>query len=760
MQKIAQKYFKVDPWKIIEKGYDKSKNEVAESIFSIGNEYMGIRGFFEEEISINNRLIGSYFNGIHEYSDEDQGANYKGIIKRTHFMINSVNWLYTKIVCNGQTLDLAHSKFTNFERILDLKSGLLTRSFTWELEDHKQLEVTFKRFVSMTDEKYGYQSIEFVPLNFSGDIEVELGLDFSNLHWNYYNLWEILETDLKVNKIIAKTKTNQLVGSIFKVKSHNIINQKPYKEEKHIGTIYKLGLIKGETTLIEKTVLNIVDKKQADNFSDISKQLSEDIKTSKQFREALEDNQKYFDEFWHKTDITIDGDIENQQGIRYCLFQLEQTYHGMDETNNIGAKGLTGESYSGHAFWDTETYCFPFYLFNNQKAAHHLLMFRYHTLEQAKLRAIDLDCRGACYPIATLNGHEGSSLWQHASLQPQPSTAVAYAIWHYVKITNDLDFLANYGLEMLIEISRYLASRGDFNSDRTKFGFFGVMGPDEFQLMVSHDMYTNYLGKTTIDYTLEALELIKKENNDLYNKVINKVNLEQNEVELFREISEKMHIIYDKDSKIYEQHQGYFDLPHVDISTIPVEDFPLYHNWSYDRIYRNDMIKQPAVLMAMFLYNQSFTLEEKKANYLYYEPRTIHESSLSPSIHSILAAEIGLMDEALEFFKFATRMDLDDYNRNTREGLHTTSIAASWVNIVYGFGGLRSDGKILKLAPKLPSSWNGYSFKINYQGVLIEVIVNRAYIDLFLDKKLEESILLFDQEIKLVKGLNRFKNNQ
>jgi maltose phosphorylase len=190
-------------------------------------------------------------------------------------------------------------------------------------------------------------------------------------------------------------------------------------------------------------------------------------------------------------------------------------------------------------------------------------------------------------------------------------------------------------------------------------------------------------------------------------------------------MAQEMYIPLDQATGIYEQHDGFFDLPHIDVDDIPITDFPLYHNWSYDRIYRNDMIKQPDVLMFMFLYNQEFTNEAKRANYEYYEPRCIHESSLSPSIHSIFASELGKHDEAFEFFQFATRMDLDNYNRNTREGLHTTSIAAAWMNIVYGFGGMRSDGSILQLNPTLPSRWKSYSFRILYHGAVIELKIER-----------------------------------
>jgi maltose phosphorylase len=437
--------------------------------------------------------------------------------------------------------------------------------------------------------------------------------------------------------------------------------------------------------------------------------------STKRYEEVLNCNRAYWENFWANSDITIDGDAETQQGIRFCIFQMQQTYRGAINGANIGAKGLTGEAYNGNAFWDTETYCLPFYLFSNPNAARALIDYRYKTLPQALARAKELDCDGACYPIATIDGTESCTLWQHASLQFQPTTAVAYAIWHYFNVTRDKIFLQNEGTELLIQICRFLASRGQWSA-KGKFGYYAVMGPDEFQMMVNNNAYTNYMAKRTFEFTLQVLDGMD----------LSALGCSRDELGKWRHMASEMFIPYDSETKLYEQHEGFFNLPHIDVDSIPVEDFPLYHHWSYDRIYRNDMIKQPDVLMFMFLFSQSFSMEEKQANYDYYEPRCIHESSLSPSVHSILASELGRHQEAFDFFHFATRIDLDNYNRNTHEGIHTTSIAAAWMNIVYGFGGMRSDGEMLSFKPSIPAHWNGYSFQAVYRCSVIRVAVSQG----------------------------------
>ena len=738
MPKVSKMYLEVDPFKIIEKGFNKERAQVSESIFSLGNEYSGIRGFFDEGYS-GDSLKGSYFNGIYEYALSDTPNAYKGIIKRTHFTINSVNWVKCKIKVDDEVLDLNKSSFSNFYRELDMKSGLYTRTFTWTTKKGN-INLTFYRLMNMTN---CHECIQKIIFESDKDLTLDLtlSLDSNVLHWNsdcYYKRDREFN-DSNIYGLSVKTlTTKQSLVSVMKVDkeatSFNLL-------DKEIEVNYKINLKANELNEITRYVINLVDKESDEFIDSLINKAKEEIDTlyNKGFKNSLNENKEFFNKIWEESDIEIKGDDKNQQGIRYCIYQLAQTYHGYSKDNNIGAKGLTGEAYSGHAFWDSETYCLPYYLFSNKEASKNLLMFRYNTLNEAKERATQLDCVGACFPIATRNGKEGCNLWQHASLQLQPSTAVAYAIFHYMNLYNDEDFMQKYGLEMLVEISKFLLSRGQYNQTKTKFSYYGVMGPDEFQMMVNHNTYTNYLAKKTFDYLLSLINENKYDlsNLDINEELINKI----------KDASEKMVILYDKETKLYEQHDGFFDLPHIDINSIPEEEFPLYSHWTYDRIYRNDMIKQPDVLMFMFLYPQDFTLEEKRVNYEYYEPRCIHESSLSPSIHSIFACELNKLDEAKKFFEFATRLDLDDYNCNTKEGIHTTSIAAAWMNIVYGFGGLRSDREVLSINPIIIDEWDSYSFKLKYKDTKIKIEVNKSKVIITTDKKVKLRIYNKDYEI-------------
>jgi len=757
MAKQADIYYKIHPFQIIEEGFDADYAEVSESIFSIANEYMGVRGYFEEGYS-KDRLVGSYFNGIYE-NKQQGGEGYKGIVHITEYMVNAVDWLYVRISADGEKLDLAVSKVEGFTRILDMKTGLLTRSFVWVLNSGKKIEITFKRLVNMKDVMLGAQQIAFASKDYEGELEVEIGLDFSNPHLSDGgNRWQIKEDSSVEGEIsmAARTQTTDfLVYSTCKYKASGFekvedLADKASDEKKVVRNLV-LSMKPGTEGVIERIVCNQAYGSYHEQVSEAErqKQVKNALTEVNNFAKLLADNTEWWSHVWESADIVIDGDEHNQQGIRFCIFQLFQTFHGALKGANIGAKGLTGEAYNGNAFWDTETYCLPFYLFQNKEAAKNLLYFRYATLEEAKNRAADLDCKGAFYPIATISGKECCNLWQHASLQLQASTAVAYGIWIYEKLTGDKEFLAQAGLEMLIEISRMLATRGAFNGDHTRYGYYCVMGPDEFQMMVNHNCYTNYMGKFTLDYTLKVMAQMEESDPESLKAVLNKVDFKPEEKDLFKDIIECMYIPKDESTGIYEQHQGYFDLPHVEVDDIPMEEFPLYSHWSYDRIYRNDMIKQPDVLMLMLLFNSQFGVDELKANYEFYEPRCIHESSLSPSVHSILACQLGKMEQATDFFAFATRMDLDNYNRNTREGLHTTSIAAAWMNIVFGFGGLRCDGDGLSLSPSIPKDWKGYSFRVVYKDTVIVAKISQDKVQLSTLHGEKVAIELYGEEVVL-----------
>ena len=753
MAKAADVYFSVDPWKIIEEGFDPAYSRVSESVFSLANETMGVRGCFDEGGSAPS-LRGAYINGV--YDIEPLNRSYRGIVDKTHFMIPAADWLMTGISLDGERLDLGRVRFRDFKREMDMRSGVLTRSFVWQTASGKELRLSFLRFVDMTHRERAYQRITMEPLNFSGEAMFSAGLSFDVLHEGYQKcFWQSARSEARENRLLLQGRTTLSGQEVFAGAKVDLpVNAQMEAKDKTVSLSAVLPLEKGRETRVDKRAVLLFNGQTGETLWQSGlKTLEESERVS--LDEALEGQKACWAAYWRISDVRIEAApghaaaaAAEQQGIRFCSFQLAQIYNGGSMRHNIGAKGLTGEAYNGHAFWDTEACCLPFYLFTNPSAARDLLLFRYNTLPQALERAKMLDCRGACYPIATLNGEEACSLWQHASLQLQPSTAVAYGIWHYAHVTGDRAFLYDYGAEMLLQIARFLASRVEKGGQTGKYGFFGVMGPDEFHMMVNNNAYTNYMGKRSLLCAAETLERMRVDAPETFEALKEKTGLAEEEMALWREIAEQMYLPQGA-SGLIEQHDGYFNLPHTDIDLIPISQFPLYEHWSYDRIYRSDMIKQPDVLMMLYLYNTSFSETEKRVNYEFYEPRTIHESSLSPAIHSILAAELGKMEEAVRFFGFATRLDLDNYNRNTREGLHVTSIAMAWANIVYGFAGLRSDGDGLRFAPRLPERWRKLCFSMVFKGRVIHVCMEKEATRFRLERGEEITVLVYGKPYAL-----------
>ncbi|MDR2571517.1 MAG: family 65 glycosyl hydrolase [Oscillospiraceae bacterium] len=761
MVKTADKYFLTDTWKIIERGFDPAYARVSESVFALSNETIGIRGCFDEGGEVDS-LRGSYINGVYEL--QDLHKSYRGIIDKTHFMIPVADWLLTDISIDGEMLDLGKIEYSEFIRELDMRTGTLTRQFVWHTKTGKLLKLTFIRFVDMVNRERAYQRITFEPLNFTGTVEITTGITFYVLHEGRNACyWGDTRCELTMDSCAVSSRTLTSEQEVFA----GAILDAPvdFKGSKGDKTVFLSATLKleQETELhVDKKVVMIYDMTKANDLWENGQAALRELSFIS-FEDALFAQREYWTKHWDVSDVIIEpSDIgqaersvpEEQQGIRFCSFKMAQTYNGGSVRHNVGAKGLTGESYNGHTFWDTEAYCLPFYLFTNPEAAKTLLMFRYNTLPNALERAKMLDCTGAWYPIATLNGDEACDLWQHASLQLQPSTSVAYGIWHYVMVTEDYDFLWDYGAEILLQIARFLTSRASMSSHCGGYGYYGVMGPDEFHMMVNNNTYTNYMGKRSLEYAVDTLSQMKEKKPERYKELVKKTDLLDKEIDKWLEIAEKMIILKTEDDLI-EQHDGYFKLPHIDIREIPVTEFPLYNHWAYDRIYRNNMIKQPDVLMFLYLYSSSFSTEMKRRNYEYYEPRTIHESSLSPAIHSILAAELGKMEEAVNFFGYATRLDLDNYNRNTNEGLHTTSIAMGWVNIVYGFAGLRSDGKKMRFAPRLPEHWGRLEFSLSLRGRVIGIKMQKGITHFTLRQGKPIELYIYGQQYSLDdKGLN------
>ncbi|MNK40564.1 Maltose phosphorylase [compost metagenome] len=431
---------------------------------------------------------------------------------------------------------------------------------------------------------------------------------------------------------------------------------------------------------------------------------------------------------WEMSDITIEGDVKAQQGIRFNIFQLNQTYSGKDSRLNIGPKGFTGEKYGGSTYWDTEAYCIPFYMATkDQQVARNLLTYRYNQLDKAIENAKDnlgFKNGAALYPMVTMNGEECHNEWEITHEEIHRNGAIAFAIYNYNRYTGDYSYIPEKGLEVLIGIARFWHQRASFSKDKNQYVILGVTGPNEYENNINNNFYTNYIAKWCIDFAAEQIEKVASEYPADHKRVMDKVSLSAEEVKEWKKVADDMYFPISEELGIYLQQDGFLDKDLVPVKDLDRSQRPINQKWSWDRVLRSPYIKQADVLQGFYFFEDHFSKEELKRNFEFYESFTVHESSLSPCVHSIQAAALDKMDMAYTFYLRTSRLDLDDYNKEVEEGCHITSMAGTWMSIVEGFGGMRVKNDQLHFSPKIPKEWKGYSFKINFRNQILKVAVN------------------------------------
>ncbi len=723
-------YIKHHEWKIIEEGFVPENMRISESIFSIGNGKMGQRANFEEKYS-GDSLQGSYVAGIY-YPDKTRVGWWKnGYPEYFAKIINSTNWIGINISINGEELDLAKAKIHSFERILDMQNGLLSRSFTAELQNGNQVEVTSKRFVSIDNTAIGAIQYAIKTLNFSGEIIIKpfLDGDVFNEDSNYdEKFWVEVSKEIEGNTgnitlETLKTKFRVCTAMIFQVSKNGkpeISEISNSTKEKYVEAAQKIKVSEGDFISIEKYTATISSLDYS--FYQLTDSAKEFVSkaSSKGFDLLFENHRNLWLKKWETSDIKIEGDVAAQQGIRYNIFQLNQTYSGEDKRLNIGPKGFTGEKYGGVTYWDTEAYCLPFYLSTAPiETSKKLLLYRHQHLTKAIENAekLGFNSGAALYPMVTINGEECHNEWEITFEEIHRNGAIAYAIYNYVNYTGDKEYLAPYGFEVLLAISRFWSQRVNWSEKKQKYVILGVTGPNEYENNVNNNFHTNYMAVWTLKYTLEVVEFLQKEFPYLYEELISKWKFNAiKETEKWKNIIDKMYFPFDAERMIYLQQDGFDDKELIPVSELSASVKPINKKWSWDRILRSCYIKQADTLQSLFWFENDFSKQELKRHFDFYEPLTVHESSLSPCVHSILAAKIGYENKSYEMYLRTARLDLDDYNHDTEDGLHITSMGGTWMSFVMGFGGMRARENQLILKPFLPENWESYQFRIDFRG--------------------------------------------
>lgn len=733
-----KKYLTPDEWCIIEEGFNPDNHRSSESIFSLGNGKMGQRANFEERYT-GPSLQGSYIAGIY-YPDKTRVGWWKnGYPEYFAKVLNSPNYIGIDVLIDSQQLNLFICKTTNFRRVLNMKEGSLSRSFIAEMPDGKQVEVTTKRFLSMVDTETAAIRYSVKCLNFSGSISFVPYIDGGviNTDSNYdETFWNVTDMSVKAGQasLVAQTKKLdfQVAFSMrYKIlRNGNLEEIRPelIKKEAWVGNRINMQCNEGEIVTLEKYIgVSSTLNHTADNIKTASQREAEKA-LSKGFDKMYAEHCYCWEQKWKKSDIFIDGDIEAQQGIRFNIFHLNQTYTGEDSRLNVGPKGFTGEKYGGTTYWDTEAYCIPFFLMTApQEVTRQLLVYRYKHLERAieNAQKLGFGNGAALYPMVTINGEECHNEWEITFEEIHRNGAIAFAIHNYLRHTCDFKYLEEYGLEVLIAIARFWCQRITFSEEKNKYVMLGVTGPNEYENNINNNWYTNRLACWCMEYTLEAIEIVKRNTPTAWSRIKNKTNFDETaEPMLWKERTDNMHYPYNDKLQIYMQQDGYMDKEQRLASDLKPEERPINQHWSWDRILRSCFIKQADTLQGIYLFEECFDTDTITRHFDFYEPRTVHESSLSPCVHSVLAARIGRTEKAYEMYLRTSRLDIDDYNHEAHEGLHITSMAGTWMSIVEGFGGKRAYNGKLHLSPIIPDKWKEYSFLITFRGHDIKVTVD------------------------------------
>lgn len=725
--------FDVNEWKIIQNKFDFSKQKQAESIFSIGNGSFGQRANFEETYS-GDSLQGSYVGGVY-YPDKTRVGWWKnGYPEYFAKVLNSCNWIGIDLEVDGEKLDLFKQKVLSFYRELDMQSGTLIRTCKIQFKSGKEIEIKSIRFCSMEQDEIAAICYSVRPLNFSGNIKFSAYLDgkVSNHDANYNEFfWE--EDSQKVHHkkgyVSMRTKKTKIGVStamrfsFWRDQEQLEIHPNYISRDFYVENNFEQYVEKGTQYHLKKYV-SIVSSINHSEFSIVPRSINNVRDAYLQgFDALLLAHTNAWKRIWETADIKIEGDVAAQQGIRFNIFQLYQTYTGKNAKLNIGPKGFTGEKYGGATYWDTEAYCIPFYMKTSpSNVTRQLLLYRFNQLDKAIENAEKLGFTdgAALYPMVTMNGEECHNEWEITFEEIHRNGAIAFAIYNYVRHTDDFEYVENYGRPVLFAIARFWVQRFNWSEDKEAYVMLGVTGPNEYENNVNNNWYTNYIARWCIEYALQVNAQFQHSDKCL----------SAEEVSTWKNVVAKVYFPQMKDSRVFLQQDGFLDKEQLDVLQIPEKERPINQHWSWDRILRSIFIKQADVLQGLYLFEEHFDEKTILENFEFYEPKTVHESSLSPCVHSILASKLGKLDKAYEMYLRTSRLDLDDYNHEADEGLHITSMAGTWMSVVEGFAGIRVvDGRI-KINPTIPQEWDAYSFKILFRDQPLKLTIRKDYCEI------------------------------
>ena len=729
---------------------------LGETLFHNANGYLGVRGCFEEGYPQGfSQVRGTYINGFYDFAYMGQAEKLHGLVEEKQTILNVADTQTITLKLDGENFSMFEGKVIKSRRVLDMRKGITLREIWWESPEGRQVRIKITRMASFVDTSLFLVRYELEPLNFDGTAElvsvhkgdVRNFFDPNDPRVAGEEIQHILigETWEEAGASYILSHTSKSGGTVCSAVKNAV--EEPEQVEEHSLSL-ETGLVREtfRVKLVRKKCFRLLKYTvlcDSCHFTDPAGQAKEKLEalTAQPARTLYEDQERYLDRFWDTCEIDVYGDGELNRALTYNVYQLLQSVT-KDRYGNIAAKGLSGEGYEGHYFWDTEMYILPFFTLTNREIAKNLIGYRYQILENAKENARQMGHKqGALYPWRTIMGSECSGYFPSGTAAYHISGDVAYSVVAYYLASGDLEFMEQCGAEIVAETARLWMDLGCWYQG--KFHINEVTGPDEYTCMVNNNYYTNALAKYNLIWAARLYRRLKEAGKA--GGLVERTGLTDGEAEAFVRTAKAVFLPYDEELGINPQDDSFLQKKLWDVSSIPEEEKPLLLHHHPLELYRYQVCKQADTVLAHFILEEEQDLETIRKSYAYYEKVTTHDSSLSSCIFSIMAARLGMVEKAYGYFGDSAKMDLYNTHKNTKDGIHTANMGGSYMGIVYGFGGLRIREQGLSLRPCLPKQWEGYHFRFLYEDSVIEVKASRETCAVTLLRGTEKEITIYDR---------------
>ena len=729
-----------DPWRMVERRFAGDHLDRAETVFAQSNGYLGVRGTFDEGRP--HHLPGSFVNGFHETWPIEHAEDAYGLARTGQTIINVPDATVIELYVDDEPLYLPAARLPAYERVLDFRTGVLSRTMYWSTPAGKHVDIRTRRLVSL--EHRHLMAIEYEVTLRDHEAPVTLASKLINRQ----GLGRTDDQEASEEQLTDPRRARVLTDRVLHARVRESDGTRLLIGYETGRSALRLGV--GVDHVIETDLDHDVSHTEDDDVARLV--VSADARPGATIRiikyvtfqwsravppgelvarchrtldravrqgvdHLVARQRAHLDRFWDRADVEVDAGAATpglQQAIRWNLFQLAQASLRAEGTG-IPAKGLTGQAYEGHYFWDTEIYVLPFLTYTHPRIARNLLRFRHGMLDRARARAREVGNDGALFPWRTINGEEASAYYQAGTAQYHINADIIYALRRYVQARGDPDFHIEVGADLLIETARLYVDLGFHDGDGA-FHIHGVTGPDEYTTVVDDNAYTNLMARFNLRYAAEVVRDLQQRRPDVHASLVRRLGLREPEVAAWEHAAESMHVPYDHERGVHPQDSRFLEREPWDLVATPSEHFPLLLHHHPLAIYRRQVIKQADVVLALFLLGDEFSVEQKRRDFAYYDPLTTGDSSLSASVQSIVAAEVGNEAKALEYFEYALMMDLADLAGNVTDGVHIASTGGVWQALVFGFAGVRDSSGRLSIDPHLPGDWRRLVFSLRFQA--------------------------------------------